>query len=107
MERNKTSSGQEELDRGLAALEARFLAGLSDREAALRAASSRLVDDPAGAQVEVRRLAHALRGTAATYRYPDLARLAAAVEDASACDLVPRLDELYAGLAEHRGRRGP
>lgn len=73
-------------------LRAHYRQALPSRIAALEQARD------AGADSEILAIAHALRGSGATYGFPDVTRVAAAVEAATADEIMERTEELIAAL---------
>ncbi len=71
-----------------------FLSALSTRTEALETAATTMDADPAGALATIRRLAHSLRGSGATYGYPEITEAAMRVEEAEPEDVPPLLREL-------------
>lgn len=71
-----------------------FRSALSTRIEALETAATTMEADPAGALSTIRRLAHSLRGSGATYGYPQITEAATAVEDAEPEDVPPLVREL-------------
>ena len=84
---------------------------LGPRIANLEEALESLGTDPVGAEEALRRAAHVLRGSGASYGYPEVTRRAATLEDApkesirSACEAL--LDELRAVAKDPRGPTAP
>ena len=76
--------GNDSLEARLAALRGQLEAGFADRARAFRAAAKGLESGTAGALDEIRRLAHRLRGIAATHGHDTLGSQAAALEMATA-----------------------
>ena len=79
-----------------------YLQKMSSRIEALRAAGKGLTLNFDASAVSIRRLAHSLRGSGATYGFPKISELSAAVEDSSddmlaesLAHLVDHLQELY------------
>jgi CheY-like chemotaxis protein/HPt (histidine-containing phosphotransfer) domain-containing protein len=70
---------------------------LGTRITELEAAHTQLATDPA-AEVQVRRVAHALRGSGGTYGFPEISEAAAAVEDALVTTLAAEVDALITVL---------
>ena len=70
-----------------------YRAGLSTRMDALKAARREIENDPEAAD-SVRRLAHTLRGSGATYGFPEVTDAAAALEDAVPADFASRFEKL-------------
>jgi CheY-like chemotaxis protein len=70
---------------------------LGERIAELEAAQTQLAGEPA-AEVQVRRVAHALRGSGGTYGFPEISTAAAAVEDAPRATLAAEVDALLVVL---------
>jgi CheY-like chemotaxis protein len=66
---------------------------LGARIAELEAAHTQLASEPVAA-VQVRRVAHALRGSGGTYGFPEISEAAAAVEDAPVTTLAAEVDAL-------------
>ncbi|HUF50480.1 MAG TPA: Hpt domain-containing protein [Longimicrobiales bacterium] len=83
-------------------LTALYRSALPARIAELEAARARLAVD-AGAVTDMRRIAHALRGSGGTYGFPDVSAAAAAVEDAAPADLPQRVAALLALLRSTAG----
>ena len=73
---------------------------LNSRAEVLTAAVDPLTRGDAEVTAAVRRIAHSLRGSGATYGYPDISDLAAAVEDGEVGDLPTRLKRLLARVKE-------
>jgi CheY-like chemotaxis protein/HPt (histidine-containing phosphotransfer) domain-containing protein len=73
-------------------LQALYRQALPSRIAALEHARD------TGAEAEIRGIAHALRGSGATYGFPHVTAAAGALESASADELAARTDELIAAL---------
>ena len=71
-----------------------FRSALSTRIEALETAATTMEADPVGALATIRRLAHSLRGSGATYGYPQITEAATAVEEAEPEDVPPLLREL-------------
>lgn len=71
-----------------------FRSALSTRIEALETAATTMEADPAGALSTIRRLAHSLRGSGATYGYPQITEAATAVEEAEPEDVPPLVREL-------------
>ncbi len=71
-----------------------YIQKLASRVEALDAAREALKDDPAEAGASARRMAHTLRGSGATYGFPQISELSAAVEDGSDDDLGENLQAL-------------
>src|SRR5690554_3539471 len=67
---------------------------LNTRIEALETAATTMEADPVGALATIRRLAHSLRGSGATYGYPQITEAATAVEEAEPEDVPPLLREL-------------
>jgi two-component system cell cycle response regulator len=81
---------------------------LSARIDALEAAGGALREGRAGeARGTIRRIAHSLRGSGATYGFPAITQAAAAVEEATEADLVARLQALLEILREIATRGEP
>ncbi len=79
-----------------------YLQKLGSRIEALRAAGKELSHNFEESAISIRRLAHSLRGSGATYGFPKISELSAVVEDAedemlaeSLVNLVDHLQELY------------
>ena len=83
-------------------LEAYYLAALPGRIGALQSALRTVDEDDARATI--RRIAHSLKGSGASYGFPEISEVAAAAEVASDADLAVRtralLDVLEAAVAE-------
>jgi CheY-like chemotaxis protein len=79
---------------------------LGARIDALAGALALLPGEPAEARASIRRIAHSLRGSGATYGFPEVSQAAAAVEESGAAELAAHAGELLAllrGLAEEAG----
>src|SRR5690606_40405876 len=74
-----------------------YKAGLATRVEALKAAR-RDMDGTAEPMESARRIAHTLRGTGATYGFPEISETAAALEDAAKEDFEPALERLLAAI---------
>jgi two-component system, cell cycle response regulator len=85
-------------------LKAWYRARIPTRIYALETARVGLAGRDEEAVDAVRRLAHTLRGSGATYGYPEITDSAKAVEDAPEVDLLPRVDALVATLRAVRAR---
>ncbi len=89
-----------------------YLDTLLDRASELENALGLLVgdDDRLTTIDTIRRIAHALRGSGATYGYPQITATAAAVDDAPDNDIEERTRQLIASLrttvAQHRSPPG-
>ncbi|HEU5208990.1 MAG TPA: Hpt domain-containing protein [Longimicrobiales bacterium] len=75
-----------------------FRSALSTRIEALETAATTMEADPVGALGTIRRLAHSLRGSGATYGYPQITDAATAVEEAEPEDVPPLVPELVKTL---------
>lgn len=73
-----------------------YRGALTKRIAAIEAGLDALASNPEEAAESLRRLAHSLRGSGATYGFPEVTEAAAAVEDAPADQLALRGQELLA-----------
>ena len=71
-----------------------YRSALQTRMEALETAATTMDADPAGALATIRRLAHSLRGSGATYGYPQITEAAQAVEEAEPDALQPALRDL-------------
>lgn len=71
-----------------------YRSALHTRIEALETAATTLDADAAGALSTIRRLAHSLRGSGATYGYPEITDAALAVEEAEPDALQPLLKDL-------------
>ncbi|MFH1740563.1 MAG: response regulator [bacterium] len=81
-------------------LKTHYRQGLPTRIEALESAKRTLPENAAEAIESIRRIAHSLRGSGATYGFPEISRTAEALEEASEKQLPKRLDELLAVLRE-------
>lgn len=74
--------------------------GLTARIEALEQARFRLRHDPAVARETIAEIAHRLKGTGATYGFPEITEAARAVEEAGQDELAPLLERFLAVLRE-------
>jgi two-component system cell cycle response regulator len=76
-----------------------YRAGLATRIEALKAARREL-DSDSEALHSMRRIAHTLRGSGATYGFPEITEAAAALEEAPDLDFAPSLERLLETMRE-------
>lgn len=90
-------------------LKRRYREAVAGRVAALEAALAALASEPEEARSSIRRIAHSLRGSGATYGFPEVTAAAARVEDAAdealPADVEPLLAVLRGIAATEPGRR--
>ncbi len=86
-------------DNDMAELQALYRQGLATRIDALETAKKELHQSPQSID-SIRRIAHTLRGSGASYGFPEITESAAALEDAVGSDIVPCLDALLDKLRE-------
>ena len=77
---NEDGSDRSVLEERLAAVKKTMERGLPERARALRAAADRLAEGHGSARVDLKRLAHKLRGIVGTFGYEQLSGMAAALE---------------------------
>ncbi len=73
---------------------------LTTRIVALEAARRRLANEPQESRDSIRRIAHSLRGSGATYGFPQITESARSVEEGADGELEPRIDTLLEILKE-------
>lgn len=78
---------------------------LTTRIQALEAALAALASEPAEADASIRRVAHSLRGSGATYGFTEVTRAATAVEEAEPAQLEARVRQLLALLRDLAAQR--
>ena len=83
-----------------------YLQRLASRIEALEAARDGLLQNTEESEASLRRLAHSLRGSGATYGFAEISDLAARVEEAPLEKLRPRVDEFIGLLRDLRSFAG-